>query len=214
LTGGILPSLYGLTDPRGERNLSARDAVELLVRGGIRLVQVREKRGPDRQRLEAAREAVALGHRLGATVVVNDRADLALLSLADGVHLGEDDLPDTPVRRLLGPRPLIGVSTHAVAAARLAMTGAASYVALGPIFETRSKSSVFAPLGIDAIAAAAIGKTKPLVVIGGIRPEDVGACLAAGADSVAMIAGLLDGDVERNVAAALSSAARAGVEIS
>jgi len=141
---------------------------------------------------------------------VNDRPDVALLANADGVHLGEDDLPAGAARRVLPGSALVGVSTHSAAAALAAMDDAAvSYVALGPIFATRSKETAHAPLGLSAVEAAARGKSKPLVVIGGILPKDVGACLAAGADSVAMIAGLLDGDVAANVAEALASLAEA-----
>jgi thiamine-phosphate pyrophosphorylase len=214
VTTGVLrlPVLYGLTDSRGDRKLTSTDAVRLLLSAGVRLIQVREKSSGVRRRLAAASEAVALVRAAGGTVIVNDRSDLALLSHADGVHLGEDDLRADEARRVLGDAALIGVSTHSVESARRAMEegAGASYVALGPIFETGSKSSSFAPLGIAAIVKAALHKTKPLVVIGGLTPRLVGDCLAAGADSVAMIAGLLDGDPASNVRDALEAARRAG----
>jgi thiamine-phosphate pyrophosphorylase len=205
-----LPPLYGITDPRGARGLRPEEAARLLADAGVRLVQIRDKRPSARERLASARAAVDLLSRSGALAIVNDRPDIALLARADGVHLGEDDLPASAARRVLGASAVVGVSTHSAADALRAMDDdAVSYVALGPIFATSSKESTHAPLGLGAIETAARGKRKPLVVIGGIRPRDVGACLAAGADGVAMIAGLLDGDVVRNVEEALASAAGA-----
>ena len=206
-----LPVLYGLTDSRGDRNFSSTDAVRLLLSAGVRLLQLRDKSADVRRRLAAAFEAVTLVRAAGGMVIVNDRSDVALLAHADGVHLGEDDLRASEARRVMGGAALIGVSTHSVESARKAMEGIeSSYVALGPILATGSKSTSFAPLGIAAIEKAALHKTKPLVVIGGLTPRLVGDCLAAGADSVAMIAGLLDGDPASNVLEALEAARRAG----
>jgi thiamine-phosphate pyrophosphorylase len=185
--------------------------VKLLLDAGISLVQLREKRGSGAARFESAREATLLAKRAAARLVVNDRADVTLLAGADGVHLGEEDLPPLEVRSLLGPGVLVGVSTHSAARAREAMQeDAASYVAIGPVFATRSKETSHAPLGLRAIEGAALGKRKPLVVIGGITPDLVGACLSAGADCVAMISGLLDGDARENVERAAESALSAG----
>lgn len=205
-----LPALYGLTDSRGGR-FSAVEAVRALVDAGVRLVQVREKDGGDRERLLVAETCVGLAHEAGARLVVNDRTDLALLASADGVHLGEDDLPAELARRLVGSAFLVGVSTHSVAACREALASEWSdYVALGPIFPTRSKASLHEPLGLSAIREAGRDRRKPLVVIGGIEAIRVGDCLSAGADCVAMISGLLDGDVSANAERALESARRAG----
>lgn len=206
-----LPLLYGITDPRGWRGLTAPAVARLLADVGVRLVQVRDKALASGSRLAAARSCVATMRAVSGVVLVNDRTDVALLSGADGVHLGEDDLPPACARKLLGEAALVGVSTHAVATAREAMDDPSpSYVALGPIFATRSKASPHAPLGLGAVEQTARAKTRPLVVIGGIDPDDVGRCLSAGADAVAMIAGLLDGDVRANVARALESARQAG----
>lgn len=207
--GLILPLLYGITAVRPGRTHA--DAAALLVGAGVRLVQVRAKDPSARALLETARGVVALGRAHGAAVMVNDRPDVALLAGADGVHVGEDDLPAEAARLVLGASAVVGVSTHAPEAARRAMTRPeVTYVALGPLFGTSSKATPHAPLGLGAVERAARGKTKPLVVIGGILPAQVGDCLRAGADAVAMIAGLLDGDVAANVAAARESAARAG----
>jgi thiamine-phosphate pyrophosphorylase len=201
-----LPTLYGITDARA-RGMTPPEAARLLADAGVRLVQVRDKCVSSRERLSNARAAVLILRERGALAVVNDRPDVALLAEADGVHLGEEDLPAEAARRVLPPAALVGVSTHSVGAAIAAMGDASvSYVALGPVFATLSKETPHAPLGLAAVERAARAKTKPLVVIGGIAPADVGACLAAGADSVAMIAGLLDGDVRANVEAALASA--------
>ena len=209
----VLPLLYGLTDSRGERALTPAEAARVLFEAGVRLVQVRDKDRSSRRRLEAARQCVSAAREIAARLVVNDRPDIALLSGADGVHVGEEDLPVWAARKILPPPRLVGVSTHSVSEAREAMADpGVSYVALGPVFATRSKESAHRPLGLDAVAEAARDMSKPLVAIGGIEPDSVGAVLAAGADTVAMIAGLLDGDARRNVELALESARRAGFE--
>jgi thiamine-phosphate pyrophosphorylase len=206
-----LPILYGLTDPRGARGLTSAEAARLLLDAGVRWIQIRDKGLTSRAALDSARAAVGEVRRASATVILNDRADIALLSGADGVHLGEEDLPPAAARTVLPADAVVGASTHSPEAAWRAMDDeAVSYVALGPLFATATKDLSAAPLGLLALERTAARKTKPLVVIGGISPEAVGACLAAGADTVAMISGLLDGDTARNVERALESAERMG----
>lgn len=191
--------------------MTPADAATLLLDAGVTLIQVRDKTPSSGARLRAARSCLELANSRRARVVINDRCDVALLAEAHGVHLGEEDLPAVDARSFLGEAALVGTSTHAVTTAVAAMRDpVVSYVALGPIFETKTKASPFAPLGLDAVREVARRKTKPLVVIGGITSDRVGDCLSAGADSIAMVAGLLDGDVRSNVERSRESAAGAG----
>jgi thiamine-phosphate diphosphorylase len=202
-----LPAVYAITD----RKLSGiDDHVEIarrLFAVGIRLLQVREKEMPDRELLAAVESVGRLARESGAAVLVDDRVDLAILS-GLGVHLGEEDLPAPVARRLLMEGSLVGVSTHDVPAAERAFQDSAcDYVAFGPVFASATKMA--RPRGLDALARAARIRTKPLVAIGGITAETLDAVLDAGADSAAMIGGLLAGGaIEENARRALDRARR------
>ena len=189
--GFSLPRVYALTDVR----LSGRshaEQVELFSRGGATFVQLREKQLPPVEFYYQARDAVAVAKQRGVRLIVNDRVDLAQAVGAHGVHLGQDDLPPEAARRLLGPDAVIGYSTHnveqALAAARLPI----SYLAVGPIFQTTSKTDTSPVLGLDGLRAVrrAIGPL-PLVAIGGITHANARSVVDAGADSVAVISALV-----------------------
>jgi thiamine-phosphate pyrophosphorylase len=187
----LLPPLYAITD----RSVSGVDSVpELAARlfhVGVRCLQVREKAMPDRDLFDSVERVRELARPSGATVVVNDRVDVARLS-GLGVHLGEEDMPVADARRLL-PEALIGVSTHDLEAARGAFRDPApDYVAFGPVFASGTKT-VRTPRGLDELSRVAQERRKPLVAIGGITAENLDAVLDAGADAVAMVGGLLSG---------------------
>jgi len=141
---------------------------------------------------EQAKASIAVARECGVQVLVNDRVDLAEAVGADGVHVGQDDLPPEAARRLLGPDAIIGYSTHNVEQAREAATLPISYLAIGPIFRTTSKTDTSPVLGLDGLRAvrAAIGPL-PLVAIGGITHANARSVIEAGADSVAVISALL-----------------------
>ena len=165
--------------------------------GGARFLQLRAKHLSGAEFLATATAMVTLGHRQGATVVVNDRADIARLAGADGVHVGQDDLPPAAVRELLHPRAVIGLSTHSVQQLEAAGGDALTYVAIGPVFPTRTKDTGYEAVGLPLVQAAAAWARKrglPLVAIGGITLERVPAVLEAGATSVAVIGDLLAGE--------------------
>lgn len=186
-----LPRVYALTDVRVS-GLSHAEQVQLLSAGGATLIQLREKEMPAREFYQQAREAVDVGSRRGVQLIVNDRVDVALAVGAHGVHLGQDDMPPDAARRLLGPKAVIGYSTHnleqAIAATRLPI----DYLAIGPIFATTSKSDTAPVLGLEGlrIIRQATG-AFPLVAIGGISHANVREVIEAGADSVAVINALL-----------------------
>lgn len=192
----VLPKLYPITDARLS-GLTHAVQVERLLSGGATLIQLREKRGSPREFYSDAVEALRLAHERGARVLINDRVDLALALGADGVHLGQDDLPVEAARKILGSEAVIGYSTHnveqAIEAARLPI----DYLAVGPIYATQTKENPDAVVGLEGLRRVreAVGHT-PLVAIGGITPENAREVLEAGADSVAVISSLLASPAE------------------
>jgi thiamine-phosphate diphosphorylase len=203
-----LPPIYAITDRAVSGVDSHTEIARRLFRVGIRLLQVREKEMPDRELLAAVESVGRLARDSGATVLVNDRVDLARLC-GLGVHLGEEDLPAQVARRLLEEGSPVGVSTHDVAAAERAFRDpGCDYVAFGPVFASGTKTAR-PPRGPEALAAVARIRTKPLVAIGGITAETLDEVLDAGADSAAMIGGLLAGGaIEENARRALDCARR------
>ena len=187
-----LYAIVGDEDPIGHARLA--------VEGGAGVVQVRMKTSPAGVVLDAAREIVAIS-RGRALVLVNDRADLAVLAGADGVHVGEDDLPAEEARRIVGPALLVGRSTRTLDEARAAIAAGADHVGFGPMFSTRSKEIAAAPRGLPALREAAGALGAPVVAIGGITLENVADVAAAGAAAAAIIEDLLSrGDVRERAA--------------
>ena len=190
-SGLILPPIYAITDRKVSGIADHVEIARRLFGVGIRLVQVREKEMPDGELLAAVDAVGRLARDSGATTLVNDRVDLARLA-GVGVHLGEEDLPSPVARRLLAGGSLVGVSTHDLPAAERAFRDpACDYVAFGPVFA--STRAARPPQGLDALSRVAAIRTKPLVAIGGITAETLDTVLDAGADSGAMIGGLLAG---------------------
>lgn len=187
-----LPKLYAVTDARLS-GLSHAEQVRRLAAGGARIVQLREKHAAPRDFLRDAAEAAQLARALGVLLVVNDRADVALACGARGLHLGQDDLDPAAARRVVGDDFLIGYSTHNVEQAAAASRLPVNYVAIGPVFGTRTKENPDPAVGLEGVARvrAALPARVPLVAIGGITAENAPAVLAAGADSVAVVSALL-----------------------
>lgn len=201
--------LYAIADARGRGGEPAATARAMLD-GGARFVQLRWKEADAAELFAAAGEIGRLAARRGALFVVNDRLDVALAAGADGVHLGQDDLPAADARRLLGPHRLLGVSTHDVEQALRAERAGADYVGFGPIFETASKATGYPARGLDALAAVRAAVRLPIVAIGGIRAQSAPAVLRAGADAVAMISELaLASDVAAKTRSVLEVLGRA-----
>ena len=190
-----LPRIYPLTDTQLS-GLSHAEQVHLLSLGGATLIQLREKRLPALQLYEQAKSAVAAAKKTGAQLIVNDRVDVALATGAHGVHLGQDDMPPEAARRLLGDESVIGYSTHNVEQAQRALTLPIDYIAIGPIFETSTKSDTSPTLGLAGLQAVRkVVGNMPLVAIGGISDANARDVIEAGADSVAVISALLSNPV-------------------
>jgi thiamine-phosphate pyrophosphorylase len=182
------PRLYAIADA------SFGDPVKLaegLFEGGARLVQVRNKNASARNALEQVERILALAPP-DALVLVNDRVDIALISGAAGVHLGQTDVPPKAAREILGPNRIIGISTHNLQQAMDADGQPVDYVALGPIFATTTKSNPDPVVGVELLRAASQILHRPLVAIGGITMRNIGDVLDAGAGSLAVIRDLLD----------------------
>lgn len=164
--------------------------LDAFLAGGATLVQLRDKSPSSAERLTLADAVVARVHAAGGRLIVNDRADVARLSRADGVHVGQDDLSVPDARAIVGPEAIVGVSTHDASQIDAAGQTSASYIAVGPVYDTRTKATGYDARGLALIArAAATG--KPVVAIGGITLERAPDVIAAGAASVAVISDLL-----------------------
>lgn len=186
-----LPKIYPLTDV-SIAGLSHVEQFERLVEGGAKMVQLREKNASAREFYESAREVLALADERNVKIIINDRADIAYALSAHGVHLGQDDLPPKIARRLLGRNAVIGFSTHSVRQAVEATKLPIDYLAIGPIFPTKTKRNPEETVGLEGLRLVrdAVGGF-PLVAIGGISLDNAESVFAAGADSVAVIGDLL-----------------------
>ncbi|HET6373080.1 MAG TPA: thiamine phosphate synthase [Candidatus Polarisedimenticolia bacterium] len=200
-----VPCLYPITDRRLAGDRSHAAIVSLLCRGGATLIQVREKHMQDADLIEAARAAVVEARASGARIIVNDRADVAALAGAAGVHLGDEDLPPADARGILGPAAIIGRSTHTVQEAIAAAQEPVDYIALGPIFDTSHAGIRRPALGLAALAEAARGISLPLVAIGGFDVARARQALDAGAAGVAVLGDLMTApDIPERTAAYLA----------
>ena len=179
------------------------DLARAFLDGGARFLQLRAKALAGAEFLDTAAALVELGHRHGARVIVNDRADIARLTGADGVHVGQDDLSPAAVRSLVGEDAIVGLSTHTVDQLDRGVNEPVSYVAIGPVFGTATKVTGHERVGLAMVREAArrtSARGIPLVAIGGITLESAPTVLAAGAASVAVISDLLSTrDPERRV---------------
>jgi len=186
----VLSPLYAIVDPLDTGRAPA-DLAAALLAGGARVLQLRLKVASSRELLEAARALRRLTRSVDALLLINDRPDVARAAEADGVHLGQDDLPIAAARAVLAPGAIVGLSTHDVMQAERGAAAGADYLGVGPVFATNTKPNALDARGLGLVAAVRAATTLPLVAIGGITPETAPAVRAAGADAVAMIAALV-----------------------
>jgi thiamine-phosphate diphosphorylase len=185
-----LPShFYAMVDPAGghEPVLLA----ETLLEAGVRIMQLRLKDAHGRDFLAAARTIAGMCRKRDAILIVNDRVDIAMLAGAHGVHLGQDDLPLEPARRITGPKMVIGISTHNVEQARAAERGGADYIGFGPMYPGGLRNNATG-MGLDNLRAMRAAVKIPIVAIGGITEARVAETLTAGADAVAIITDIVN----------------------
>lgn len=187
----FLPKIYPITDAKTAK-ISHAEQCEKLIEGGAKFIQIREKCASSKDFYESSKECLAIAKKSNVKIIINDRVDIALTLKADGVHLGQNDLPPKKVREILGEKAIIGFSTHSVKQAIEAVKLPIDYIAIGPVFATNTKENPDEIVGLKGVKAVrqAIGDF-PLVAIGGINFENFKDVLDAGADSVAIISGLI-----------------------
>jgi thiamine-phosphate pyrophosphorylase len=181
----VLPKLYVILDA-ALLTTPERDCARQLADAGVRLLQYRNKKAPARELLRVSRELAGLLVPLGVSFLVNDRADVAFLSGASGVHVGQEDLEVEQARVVAGPGKWVGVSTHNLAQFRAAAITSADYIAVGPIFPTTTKASPDPVVGTELIRQVRTLTNKAIVAIGGITLERGAGVIEAGADAVAV----------------------------
>jgi thiamine-phosphate pyrophosphorylase len=189
----VLPALYIILDPEQTQGRAAADALRQLLQGGAAILQLRVKTMAPRDFLELARFARAETRAYGCKLIINDRIDIALACDADGVHLGQDDLPLAAGRKLAGQK-IVGISTHDIEQAREAERNGADYIGFGPMFGTQTKNTGFTARGLDSLRQIRAGVKIPIVAIGGIKEQNVKQVWQAGADSAAIISDILSAD--------------------
>lgn len=188
-----LPRLYAILDAEATaaRKLSLLAIARELRDAGVLLLQYRDKVSSRDALAQNALQIRDIFSRRGATLILNDDPELCVEAGWDGVHVGQTDVAAAAARAVVGPHRLVGVSTHTPEQVSAASLSGADYVAVGPVFATRSKSDAEAPVGLGGVAAARLLTDRPLVAIGGINVRQAPAVIEAGADSVAVIGALL-----------------------
>jgi thiamine-phosphate pyrophosphorylase len=186
----VLPRLYVILDA-SLLTIPETECARQLVDAGVRLLQYRNKAASSRDLLESSKRLSSELMPRGVTFIVNDRADVAALAGASGVHVGQEDLGVEEARAVVGRSKLVGVSTHNRTQFEKAAASSADYIAVGPIFSTSTKSNPDPVVGTEFIRQVRPLTDKPIVAIGGISLERAGDVVRAGADSVAVISGIL-----------------------
>lgn len=202
-------SLYIITDARLSRGRSHLEIVRAAIQGGATVVQYREKEATTRRMVEEAWELRELCRKLGVPFIVNDRVDVALAVDADGVHVGQDDMPAPLARKLIGPEKILGVSVSTVAEAIQAQRDGADYISASPVFSTPTKLDAPQPTGVEGLRAIAEAVDRPVVAIGGIKAHNAAQLIRAGAAGVAVISAIVAADDVEAAARALRAAVEA-----
>jgi len=203
--------LYVITDERLSRGRPYREVVEAAISGGADAIQLREKAAPAGTLYRIARELREITRNADVSFLVNDRLDIALAVDADGVHIGQQDIPASVARRILGPGKILGVTAETVEEAHAAEKDGADYLGVGPVFEARgTKTDAGPPQGPAIIANIRPHTRLPIVAIGGIKAENARLVREAGADSAAVISAIVAADDIAKAARALKSILSAG----
>lgn len=218
LANFLSTDLYGITADEYSLGRGNVETVRLMIEAGIRVIQYREKEKSTRQMYEECFAIRELTRSSDVTFIVNDHVDLALAAKADGVHIGQDDLPPKKVRELVGDDMIIGLSTHSPEQAQAAMDIAdiVDYIGVGPIFATSTKKDVCEPVGLEYLEYVVSNISLPFVAIGGIKEHNVDLVRAKGAAVISLVTGIVGAyDVSSKVAAIRSALeiARPGISL-
>lgn len=201
-----LPPLYAILDPEQIKGRATEEVLRELLDAGVSILQLRAKALAANEFLELARLARSATAAKCCRLIVNDRVDIAMACDADGVHLGQDDLPLHAGRKLIGNK-IIGISTHDVEQARQAELDGADYIGFGPMFGTQTKDTGYSARGTDMLKQIRAAVRIPIVAIGGVNEQNVSQVWQAGADSAAIISDILRAeDVGAKIARILKAA--------
>ncbi|WP_026674723.1 thiamine phosphate synthase [Alkalihalobacterium bogoriense] len=192
-------TLYAITGEQFHPGRKMIDVMEEAILGGADIIQLRDKKSSKREVLQKAKELRALTKKHDVLFIVNDHIDVALAVDADGIHIGQDDLPLEEARKIVGPTKIIGISTHAIEEAREAQQNGADYIGVGPVFETKSKEDVVDPVTTQYVTQVAQEITIPFVAIGGIKLHNVDQVLQAGATRICAISEIVGADDVKGV---------------
>jgi thiamine-phosphate pyrophosphorylase len=195
--------LYLVTDAGLSRGRSHLSIVEAAIRGGVTTVQYREKNASTGRMFEEATELCRLCRKAGVSFIVNDRLDVALAVDADGLHVGQDDLPASVARRLLGRKKTLGVSAGNVEEARKAVDAGADYIGASPVFSTPTKPDAPPPLGVEELRRMTKAAGIPVVAIGGITLGNAAKMMEAGAAGIAVVSAIVAAEDVETAARAL-----------
>jgi thiamine-phosphate pyrophosphorylase len=192
--GIIDTDLYCITSEEHSRGRTNIEVVREMIKSGVKVIQYREKEKSLLHKYNECLQIRAMTQEAGVTFIVNDNIDIAILVKADGVHIGQDDLPIEKVRELVGEKMIIGLSTHSPKQAEEAVNRGADYIGVGPIYKTYTKKGVCDPVGLKYLSYV-VGKISiPYVAIGGIKEDNVFEVLERGAKCVAMVTEIVGAD--------------------
>jgi len=184
--------LYLVTDPVLHRGRGVEATCEIALKAGVRFVQLRDKTASTKSLYNSAAALRNLCRKHNSYFVVNDRIDVAMAAGADGVHLGQSDMPADIARSIMGPDAIIGVSVRTVEEAEKAMHDGANYIAANLVFPTGTKKDAGEPLGLDAVSSLASASQLPLIAIGGITPDNTKLVINAGCSGVAVVTAIMN----------------------
>ncbi len=184
-------SLYVITDPYLSKGRSHREVVEKAIAGGATMIQLREKESTSLDFYRLAKEVVSATKKQGVPLIINDRVDIALAVDAEGIHVGQKDLPAPVVRKMIGKDKILGVSAGNIEEAKIAEKEGADYIGVGAVFSTATKSDARQAIGLERLQTVAKSVNIPAVAIGGINHDNVEAVIQSGVDGVAVVSAIV-----------------------
>ncbi len=209
LAGLLAADIYGITAEEYSRGRTNVEVVRHMIEAGIKVIQYREKDKSMREKYRECAQIREMTRAAGVTFIVNDHVDLALLVGADGVHVGQDDLPPEKIRALVGDEMIIGMSTHSPAQARAAVESGVDYIGVGPLFATSTKKDVCAPVGLQYLEYVVNNLDIPFVAIGGIKEHNIAEVARRGARCIALVTEIVGAaDIAAKVRALRAAIAR------
>ncbi len=203
-------SVYVITDRKLAAPRSVVEVVQAALRGGATVIQLREKEAPTREMVELGMALLRVTRPAGVPLIVNDRVDVALAIDADGVHVGQDDMPAALARKLIGPDKILGVSAETVEQALLAQRDGADYLGVGDVYGTPTKPDAGPPIGLEGLRRIVEAVDIPVVGIGGIMPDNAAAVIEQGAVGVAVISAVFAAPDPEEATRRLRAAVEAG----